>query len=67
MNFETRYRIVTDRFAGYEVQSRPWWWPFWDMVSANTSCTVEEAEFWLRSYLEKQGRANHQFVKKVEP
>jgi hypothetical protein len=24
-----RYRIVTDRYSGFEVQMRVWWWPFW--------------------------------------
>lgn len=24
-----KYRIVRDSYAGYEVQFKTWWWPFW--------------------------------------
>jgi len=34
-----RYRIVTDRFNGYEVQYKPWWWPFWIQCSNGTNPT----------------------------
>lgn len=27
--FETEYRICTDAYAGYEVQHKYWFWPFW--------------------------------------
>lgn len=26
---KTRYRIVTDDFAGFEVQIKRWWLPIW--------------------------------------
>lgn len=42
--FKTRYRIVTDRFNGYEVQHRPWWCPFYYMPYTNTFHSVERAE-----------------------
>lgn len=39
------YRIVSDRYAGYEVQKRVWWWPFWRQVGfSNTHSTIERAE-----------------------
>ena len=42
--FKTRYRIVTDRHLGYEVQHRPWWCPFYYMPHVNTFHSVEAAE-----------------------
>ena len=24
-----RYRVVRDRWWGYEAQFKVWWWPFW--------------------------------------
>ena len=39
------YRIVRDSFAGYEVQRRVWWWPFWRQCGfTNTHKTLEGAE-----------------------
>lgn len=41
----TQYRIVTDKFLGFEVQYKVWWWPFWIQCSnTNTHCTVVGAE-----------------------
>lgn len=38
------YRIVVDGYAGYEVQTRIWWWPFWQMAGGtNTHYTIEQA------------------------
>jgi hypothetical protein len=43
-----RYRIVEDRYAGYEVQIRRWWWPFWVQAGfCNTHSTAERAEQWI--------------------
>jgi hypothetical protein len=48
--FKTRYRIVTDRYLGYEVQSRIWWFPFWIQCKddryycTNTHPTIEKAK-----------------------
>ncbi len=45
------YRIVRDRFAGYEVQIWRWWWPFWVQAGfSNTHASVERAEEWARNY-----------------
>ncbi len=39
------YRIVRDNYAGYEVQCRPWWWPFWYQAGfVNTHVSLERAE-----------------------
>lgn len=40
----TQYRIVTDEYAGYEIQKRSWYWPFWHQVGVNTSSTPERAK-----------------------
>ena len=45
-----QYRIVTDKFCGFEVQKRLWYYPFWFQIqnekrdSINTYRTIEEAE-----------------------
>ena len=42
--FRTRYRIVTDRYCGYEAQFRPWWCPVWLQIGfSNTHSSVEAA------------------------
>jgi hypothetical protein len=41
---ERQYRIVTDKWAGFEVQFRTFWNPFWRMPNVNTSRTLQEAE-----------------------
>ena len=43
------YRVVTDRYNGFEVQIRRWWLPIWFQCwrpgyITNTFCTLEEAE-----------------------
>ena len=37
--FKKRYRIVTDSHAGYEVQYKYPWWPFWIQASSPGYCT----------------------------
>ncbi len=45
------YRIVTDRFAGFEVQARRWWWPFWVQCGVtNTHRTIERAERYAHNH-----------------
>lgn len=51
-----RYRIVTDRWNGFEVQVWRWWWPFWEMPSINTSPSVEAAKTWLTEYLKRDAK-----------
>jgi hypothetical protein len=38
-----KYRIVGDRYAGYEVQHKRWWFPFWIQVGINTHGMEEKA------------------------
>lgn len=46
--FRTRYRIVRDRWSGYEVQWRYWWMPFYVQAGyTNTHCTIERAKRYL--------------------
>lgn len=42
--FKNKYRIVTDEFLGYEVQTKKWWFPIWLSVGINTFPSVESAE-----------------------
>jgi hypothetical protein len=46
MQMKAEYRIVRDRYAGYEVHVRRWWhWPiWWQIYGVNTSPTMEIAE-----------------------
>ena len=53
-----KYRIVTDRFAGFEVQvwGRWWWFPFWRQVGfTNTHGTIEEAKRFIEKEKQKGG------------
>lgn len=54
----TEYRIVRDRYAGFEVQSRRWWWPFWVQGRTNTHSSVENAEEHAK-YLARGGLEKH--------
>lgn len=42
-----RYRVVTDKFAGFEVQRKRWWWSPWVEIGTNTHSTLERALHWL--------------------
>lgn len=46
----TRYRIVKDAYAGYEVQIWRWWLPMWLQVGVNTFPSIERAEAWARNH-----------------
>jgi hypothetical protein len=48
--FDTKYRIVRDKYSGYEAQYRPWWFPIWVELDkagigngTNTCKTIERA------------------------
>lgn len=48
-----KYRIVSDQFAGYEVQIWRIWWPFWiELGFVNTHFSIESA----REYARKRQR-----------
>jgi len=55
-----KYRIVPDTFAGYEVQVRRWWFPFWVQPRTNTHHTVDKA----KEYIDKHC---HRFVEYYQP
>ena len=55
-----RYRIVTDRYLGYECQVWRLWFPFWiQMGLTNTHRSIEDAEEYIR-------RGKGKLVKHVE-
>ena len=45
-----KYRIVTDRYLGFEVQKKVWYFPFWFQIRCkrgfflNTNRTIEDSE-----------------------
>lgn len=56
-----RYRIVTDSYAGFEVQAKRSWFPIWLQCSGrfcciNTHPTVEKAEQFARRHAAGGGR-----------
>jgi hypothetical protein len=52
--FKPEYRIVRDFWAGYAVEVRYWYWPFWDALSCATHATPLEASDWLKARLERE-------------
>jgi len=47
--FRTRYRIVLDRYGGYDAQYRLWWWPFWvQCYRVDAQRTLEDAKTLIR-------------------
>lgn len=44
-----QYRIVTDKYTGYECQIRFWYFPFWTQISINTNLSIEQAEEFIDS------------------
>lgn len=43
------YKIVRDRYLGYEVRVWRWWFPFWMQAGfTNTHSSVDAAERWAR-------------------
>jgi hypothetical protein len=44
----SRYRVVRDNFAGYEVQKWRWWFPVWmECGWCNTHVSVEKAKAFI--------------------
>jgi len=51
---ETKYRIITDNYSGYECQSKTFWFPFWvQMDVANTHSSIEDAKEYIFTYKNK--------------
>jgi len=45
---KTKYRIVTDRYLGYECQVWRWYWPFWSQMNfTNTHHSIEAAKKYI--------------------
>lgn len=56
-----RFRIVTDAYAGFEVQHKYWFWPFWIQTDfSNTFPTIEAAEAYAKGWTDKP-----RFVRRV--
>jgi hypothetical protein len=49
---KNRYRVIRDRFSGFEAQVRYWWFPFyWSQIdSCNTSATLEKAKWYIEAH-----------------
>jgi hypothetical protein len=51
--FKPKFRIVEDRFAGFEVQIKRWWFPVWIQCwhygPFNSFWTMERAENWIKA------------------
>ena len=61
----SRYRIVTDRYSGYEVQIWRWWFPFWVQPYVNTSSSLERAVALAWLHRQGLGRGTGKVVKYV--
>lgn len=49
-----KYRIVRDKFGGYEAQWRYWWLPIWfQCFYCNTNVSIEKAEELARQHSTK--------------
>ena len=49
MKLKNKHRVVTDKYAGYEVQIKRWWFPFWikkggDFLGLYTFISIQEAK-----------------------
>lgn len=40
--FRTRYRILVDDYAGYQVEFRRWWMPLYKQISGVNTRPTEE-------------------------
>lgn len=50
--FKTKYRIVEDRYNGYESQRKLWWFPVWiQWPGVNSSFSIEQAVDKLKRHL----------------
>lgn len=63
--FKNRYRIVTDKYLGYEVQTKKWFWINWvecwgNGDISNTYRSIEEAEQFVE---DRQTKSKSKVVK----
>jgi hypothetical protein len=55
VKFKTKYRIVTDNYAGFEAQFKPWYSPFWTQCNTiNSSISVERARIVIDKHCDRQ-------------
>jgi hypothetical protein len=55
-----KYRVVSDMFAGYEVQTRIWWLPFWRQHGyTNTHRTIEDAIEYIKK-IKESGKVHYE-------
>lgn len=69
---KTKYRIVTDKSAGFQLQEMVWWWPFWDECHwadgryGNTNYSIEDAEALAKQLEDRKAKPIFTVVKKFE-
>jgi len=64
--FKRKYRIVTDSYAGYEVQHKYWWCPFWIQTDyTNTHGSIHEAERFIE-LIKKRNNQRNKVIKYIE-
>jgi len=52
--FKPKYRIIADTYAGYEVQVRKWYSPFYFQIGfTNTHITIEKATEFAKQHANK--------------
>ena len=64
--FETKYRIITDNYSGYEIQYKKWWMPFYmqssrsclNIMGINTFMSVEQALKAVTNFIMKEKSKN---------
>lgn len=56
--FRNKYRIIRDRFCGFEVQIKRWWFPVWYQCisergdSVNTHSSIADAKLFISRHKE---------------
>lgn len=56
-----KFRIIKDSYAGFEVQAKRWWFPFWIQCDGtNTHLTLERAKEFI-----KNGCKEHPKIKTI--
>jgi hypothetical protein len=59
--FKTKWRIVTDKYNGYEIQKKFWWFPIWfqvgsydgSLIGTNSFTTLDSASQAMRKFAEQ--------------
>lgn len=59
MKLKTKYRVVTDKYLGYEAQFKPWYYPFWlQCFGVNTANTLERAKTTIERHKKHKRQKN---------